>query len=207
MVLWLAARMIFGAPLWMGVFMGMMTSLANSRAAMVGAWIAAAAAVGAGGIASTTPAYAQEVKPTAAVALVDPAIAREVDARLKALSPIIRGAEAERERLNVPVAARDMCSAQTGLYVKSMLEMKRDTVFSRLIASVEMVDLENMTKFATCTLPGGLEAKLNVCSSEGMLLTGALMGNTFDPKGLDARPHEVRCPGRGPVVVSSLTNG
>jgi hypothetical protein len=149
----------------------MITSFTGSPAAMVGAWLAAAA-IGISGIASTAPANAQQIAPVASD--IDPTIAREVDARLKALSPIIRNSPKVYAERGYNQATQESCSAQTGIYVKAMMEMKRDTVFSRLIASVEMVDLENMTKFATCTLPGGLEAKLNVCSSEGMLLTGAL---------------------------------
>jgi hypothetical protein len=198
--------MIFGAPLWMGVFMGVMTSFANSRAAMVGAWLAAAAAIGVGGIASTAPAYAQQVIP-AALTTLEPTIVNEATSRLKLLAPIIRNSPQEYARLGYDTGTQQTCAAQTRIYAEKMVAFaKSDPTYSYAIAKADMRDLENMTRFATCTLPGGLEAMLNVCSTEGLALTGKLTPGVFDPNKIDIRPQESRCPGYKPVIVS-MNNG
>ena len=152
------------------------------------------------GLAVTEPAFAQQ---TTKVALpIPPEITAEVNARLKALAPIIRSAEAERARLGIPEAARDTCAAQTVLYGRTVLAMKNDDVFSYALAKADMSDLENMTRFATCTLPGGLSAKLNVCSRFGNALAGHLTPSVFDPKKIDIRPDTVRCPKQSGQQVS-----
>ncbi len=165
-------------------------SFAKSRAALMaatGAFLVAGATV-------TAPAVAQQPMPVA-TSPVPPDIAREVDARLKQLAPIIRGAEAEHERRGVPVATRDTCAARTVLYGRAMMSLKNDETYSYSIARATIADLEAMTRFATCTLPGGLQAKLNVCSTFGIALSGKLMGPVFDPRMIDDRPLAVRCPG------------
>ncbi|MCW5735982.1 MAG: hypothetical protein KIS73_17775 [Enhydrobacter sp.] len=150
-------------------------SLQKARAALVAGTVTVGALFLSAGASVTSPALAQQVTPVA-TGTVPPEIAREVDARLKQLAPIIRGAETERQRLGVPDASRDTCSARTGLYVKTVLALKNHETYSYSIARASMDDLEAMTRFAACTLPGGLQAKLNVCSISGIALSGKLMG-------------------------------
>lgn len=171
-----------------------MISLRKARAALVAGTVAVGALFLAAGTSVTSPAMAQQATPAAA-GTVPPDIAREVDSRLKRLAPIIRGAEAERERQRLPGAARDTCAARTVLYGRAMMGFKTHETYSYSIAGADMADLEAMTRFATCTLPGGLQAKLNVCSTSGMLLSGKLMETVFDPRMVDTRPLAVRCPG------------
>lgn len=171
-----------------------MISLRKTRAALVAGTVAVGALFLAAGTSVTSPAMAQQATPVA-TSTVPPEIAREVDARLKQLAPIIRGAEAEHERRGVPIATRDTCAARTVMYGRAMMSLKNHETYSYSIARATMADLEEMTKFATCTLPGGLQAKLNVCSTSGIALSGKLMGPVFDPKMIDDRPLAVRCPG------------
>lgn len=170
-----------------------MISLRKSRAALLAGSIAVGAAFFAAGASVTSPAMAQQPTPIA-TNTVPPEIAQEVDARLKQLAPIIRNAEMERERLGIPLPARASCSAQTGLYVRTVMSLKGDETYSYALAKADMIDLEAMTKFASCTLPDGPQAKLNVCSTFGMALAGKLSGAVFDPKLIDVRPLTARCP-------------
>lgn len=170
-----------------------MISLGKARAALVAGSVAVGAFLTAG-TSMTSPAMAQQATPIVTTG-VSAEISREVDARLKLLAPIIRNAEAEQERLGVPVSARDTCAARTGLYVRTVMALKNDETYSISLAKADMGDLVAMTRFASCTLPGGLQAKLNVCSISGMLLSGKLMETVFDPRMVDTRPLAVRCPG------------
>lgn len=173
------------------------TSFSNAKQTLrrgaFAALTAASIGLAAVGIVGAPEAHAQQATPIATNA-ISPEIAREVDARLKLLAPIIRSAEAERERLRIPVAQRDDCAAQTILFGRTIMALKTDALYAQVLARADMHDLENMTRFATCTLPEGLNAKLNVCSTSGMSLQGKLSGTVFDPAKMDIRPLEVRCP-------------
>ena len=173
------------------------TSFSNAkqtiRRGAFAALTAASIGLAAAGIVGAPTAHAQQATPIATKA-IPPEIAREVDARLKLLAPIIRTAEAQHERMGIPVAQRDKCAAQTILFGRTIMALKTDETYAQVIAKADMADLENMTRFATCTLPEGLAAKLNVCSTFGMLLSGRLEGPVFDPRKVDVRPLEVRCP-------------
>jgi len=178
-----------------------MISLRKARAALVAGTVAVGALFLAAGASVTSPAMAQQATPVA-TNTVPPEIAREVDARLKQLAPIIRNAEVDQERLGVPASARDTCAARSVLYARTLVGLKNHETYSYSIARASMDDLEAMTRFAACTLPGGLQAKLNVCSTSGMALSGKLSGDVFDPKMIDIRPLAVRCPGGRPQQVA-----
>jgi len=174
------------------------TSFSNAkqtiRRGAFAALTAASIGLAAAGVVGAPTAHAQQATPIA-TRTIPPEIAREVDARLKLLAPIIRSAEAHHERLGIPVAQRDNCSAQTGLFVKTIMALKTDVDYAPALAKADMHDLENMTRFASCTLPEGLQAKLNVCSTFGNALAGHLIvSDIFPPKMLDTRPLAVRCP-------------
>jgi hypothetical protein len=169
-------------------------SKTNSRAAMVAGWIAASTCLLAGNAVTAVPAFAQDAsKETMAV---DPAIANEATSRLKLLASIIRNSPQEYARLGYDTSTQQTCAAMTRMYAEKMFAFaKGDPTFSYAIAKSDMADLRNMTYFATCTLPEGLQAKLNVCSTFGMALAGQLTPSFFDPAKMDARPVSVRCPG------------
>lgn len=174
-------------------------SFAKSRAAL----IAATGAFLVAGATATAPAVAQQPTRTAAGA-VPAEIAVEMNAKLRHIAPIIRNAEAEHQRMGLPVEQRDRCAAQSVMFARTLAGLKNDETYSYVIAKSDIRDLENMAKFASCTLPGGLPAKLNVCSTEGMLLSGKLSGAVFNPRMIDDRPLAVRCPGGAPQRQASL---
>jgi len=147
----------------------------------------------------STPAMAQQATKAATTSAqpaeqANPETIKIVNARLKELVPIIKGAELEYERLKLPETVRNNCVAQTRVFTKAVVALKEDPTYSEVIARASMEDLQAMTRFATCTLPEGPAAKLNVCSTFGIALSGKLAGAVFDPKMIDIRPLSVRCP-------------
>lgn len=170
-------------------------SFGKTRAALVASSVALGAIFLASGALTTSPALAQQAIP-AATSPIPADIAVEVSTRLGRLAPILRNANSEMARLGVPEAARDTCAARGVLYARTLAGLRSDQTYSYAIARADMNDLENMTRFATCTLPGGTQAKLVVCSTFGMALSGKLSGIVFDPRSIDIRPLEVRCSGQ-----------
>lgn len=167
------------------------------------------AAAGLGLLAATAavaPSYAQQASVTQiATAAVSPEVAREVNARLKLLAPIIRSSPQEYSRLGYDQKTQENCSAQTGQFTNAIVALKADPLYAQVIALADIRDLENMARFASCTLPGGLKAKLNVCSTSGMSLQGRLVvTDVFDPRKMDVRPLGVRCPPAAPGQQASL---
>lgn len=157
--------------------------------------MATAAAVAVTAVGYTAPAMAQQISaPAAAAQQANPETVKIVNARLKELVPILKNAEAEQLKLGLSDAARNTCAAQTRIYTKATVALKDDPTYSEVIAKADMKDLETMTRFATCTLPGGVTAKLNVCSAYGIALSGKLSGPVFDPRMIDDRKLAERCP-------------
>ena len=167
--------------------------MASVRENLIRMATATAVAVTAAGY--TAPAMAQQISaPAAAAQQANPETVKIVNARLRELAPIIEGAEAVREKLGVPEAKRNVCSAQTAVFADAMVKLRKDPIYSEVIAKADMKDLETMTRFATCTLPGGVTAKLSVCSFHGDILSVKLASMAFDPKMIDTRPMNLRCP-------------
>lgn len=148
----------------------------------------------------STPAMAQQATKAATTSTqpaeqANPETIKIVNARLGELAPIIEGSVIEMRRRGVPEDERKACVAQSKMFVDAMLKLRTDPTYSEVIAKASMEDLQAMTRFATCTLPEGPAAKLNVCSTFGMLLSGKLASMAFDPKMIDIRPMHKRCPG------------
>lgn len=157
--------------------------------------MATATAVAVTAVGYTAPAMAQQISaPAAAAQQANPETVKIVNARLRELAPIIENASAEMTRLKVPEAKQNFCAAQAAVFAEAMVKLRKDPIYSEVIAKADMKDLETMARFATCTLPGGVTAKLNVCSPYGNALSVQLAVSVFDPKMIDLRPYEKRCP-------------
>jgi hypothetical protein len=130
-------------------------------------------------------------------------VAQEVKARFKKLAPIVRNSHKVYEALGYDKDTQEICVAQGHVYVQELAKLSKHPDYSYAIANASMEDLEAITRFAYCILPEGKKAILNTCSTFGMALSGKLSGDVFDPRKMDIRPLEVRCP--APAKQAALT--
>lgn len=161
--------------------------------------LALAATTGCLGIEATAQEGKSVPESVKALYKITPAEALKiVNARLRELAPIIRTAPSELEKHNFTKIEISFCAAQAAVYVKAVIALRDDKfgnhMWRRKLATADMSDLVEMTKFAACIGQFGTTGMLSPCSEAGQDIVTKLAGSVFDARRLDVNGE--KCPKR-----------